>query len=289
MKKMGFIVMMAITVVMSSCTAQGKYENMKSEIDTLSYAIGMARVDGLTDYLLGQGVDSTLMVDFLKGFDEGMKNVKDKKFNARRVGMQVAQMVDAWVDPLNENLFGSVDSTMTINRPIMIQGFLDAVANKTELMDLVKAQAYATEKSKSIQERLLEANYGENRIAGEQFLAENKTKEGVETTESGLQYKIITMGKGEKPAASSTVKVNYRGTLIDGTEFDSSYSRNEPTTFRVNQVIAGWTEALQLMPVGSKWMLYIPQELAYGSREAGDLIKPFSALIFEVELLEIQK
>lgn len=288
MKKMGFIVMMAITIVMSSCTAQGKYGNIKSEIDTLSYAIGMARVEGLSDYLLGQGVDSTLMVDFLKGFDEGMANVKDKKFNARRVGMQVAQMVDAWVDPLNQNLFGGVDSTMTINEQAMIQGFLDAVAKKTELMDLIKAQAYANEKSKSIKENLLEENYGENRIAGEQFLAENKTKEGVITTESGLQYKVITEGKGEKPAANSTVKVNYRGTLIDGTEFDSSYSRNEPTTFRVNQVIKGWTEALQLMPVGSKWMVYIPQELAYGTNGAGDLIKPFSALIFEVELLEIQ-
>ena len=287
MKKLGFIVMMAITVVMSSCTAQGKYGNIKSEIDTLSYAIGMARVDGLTDYLLSQGVDSTLMVDFLKGFDEGMNKVDDKKFNARKVGIQVAQMLNGWIPSLNESLFGS-DSTMSISRANYIQGFLDAVANKTELMDLVKAQAYATEKSKSIKERVLEANYGENRVASEQFLAQNKTQEGVITTESGLQYKVITEGKGAKPSATNTVKVNYRGTLIDGTEFDSSYSRNEPATFRVNQVIAGWTEALQLMPVGSKWMLYIPQNLAYGANGAGDLIKPFSTLIFEVELLEIQ-
>ena len=156
-------------------------------------------------------------------------------------------------------------------------------------MDLVKAQAYSNEKMKEIKERVIEKNYGENRIANEQFMAENKTKEGVETTESGLQYKVITMGKGEKPSENSEVKVNYRGTLIDGTEFDSSYSRNEPTTFRVGQVIEGWKEALQLMPVGSKWVLYIPQELAYGSREAGDKIKPYSALIFEVELLEITK
>ena len=97
------------------------------------------------------------------------------------------------------------------------------------------------------------------------------------------------MGKGEKPTENSQVKVHYRGTLIDGTEFDSSYARNEPATFRANQVIPGWTEALQLMPVGSKWMLYIPQELGYGNREAGDVIKPFSTLIFEVELLEIVK
>jgi len=288
MKKLGFIVVMAFTVIMSSCTAQGKYGNIQSDIDTLSYAIGMHRVEGLTDYLLSQGVDSTLMVDFLKGFDEGMKNVDDKKFTARRVGMQVAQMVAAWVDPLNESIFGS-DSTLGINREIMTQGFLDAIAKKTELMDLVKAQAYANEKSKQLKERVLEANYGENRIAGEQFLAENKTKEGVITTESGLQYKVITEGKGEKPTANSNVKVHYRGTLIDGTEFDSSYSRNEPATFRANQVIKGWTEALQLMPVGSKWMLYIPQELGYGVNGAGDDIKPFSTLIFEVELLEIVK
>ena len=121
------------------------------------------------------------------------------------------------------------------------------------------------------------------------FLAENKTKEGVVTTPSGLQYKIITKGTGEIPADSSKVKVNYKGTLIDGTEFDSSYKRKEPATFRANQVIKGWTEALTMMPVGSKWELYIPQELAYGARETGGQIKPFSTLIFEVELVGIEK
>jgi FKBP-type peptidyl-prolyl cis-trans isomerase FklB len=288
MKKLSIIVVMAITAIMSSCTAQGQTGNFKSDIDSLSYAIGFSRVEGLSDYLLSQGVDSTLMVDFLKGFDEGMDKVDDKKFLARRVGMQVAQMVNGWIPGLNENIFGT-DSTMTLDREVMIRGFLDAVAKKSEVMDLVKAQAYANEKMKELKERVIEKNYGENRIACEQFMEENKTKEGVVTTESGLQYKVITMGKGEKPAENSQVKVNYRGTTIDGTEFDSSYSRNEPATLRVNQVIDGWKEALQLMPVGSKWMLYVPQELAYGSREAGDVIKPYSALIFEVELLEILK
>ena len=127
------------------------------------------------------------------------------------------------------------------------------------------------------------------KAAGEKFLAENKTKEGVVTTPSGLQYKIITKGTGEIPADSSKVKVNYKGTLIDGTEFDSSYKRKEPATFRANQVIKGWTEALTMMPVGSKWELYIPQELAYGARETGGQIKPFSTLIFEVELVGIEK
>ena len=131
--------------------------------------------------------------------------------------------------------------------------------------------------------------YADNKAAGEKFLAENKAKEGVVTTPSGLQYKIITKGNGAVPADSSKVKVNYKGTLIDGTEFDSSYKRNEPATFRANQVIKGWTEALTMMPVGSKWELYIPYDLAYGSRETGSQIKPFSTLIFEVELLGIEK
>jgi FKBP-type peptidyl-prolyl cis-trans isomerase FklB len=143
-------------------------------------------------------------------------------------------------------------------------------------MDAVKAKA-------------MEKKYADNKAAGEKFLAENKTKEGVVTTPSGLQYKIITKGTGEIPADSSKVKVNYKGTLIDGTEFDSSYKRKEPATFRANQVIKGWTEALTMMPVGSKWELYIPQELAYGARETGGPIKPFSTLIFEVELVGIEK
>jgi FKBP-type peptidyl-prolyl cis-trans isomerase FklB len=122
---------------------------------------------------------------------------------------------------------------------------------------------------------------------GDQFLAENAKKDGVTVTASGLQYEIITAGTGAKPTASSRVKTHYHGTLIDGTVFDSSVKRGQPIDFAVGGVIAGWTEALQLMPVGSKWRLFIPQNLAYGSRGAGESIPPFSALIFEVELLEI--
>jgi FKBP-type peptidyl-prolyl cis-trans isomerase len=127
-----------------------------------------------------------------------------------------------------------------------------------------------------------------NLADGEAFLKENATKEGVVTTESGLQYKIITAGEGPKPGAEDVVKVHYRGTLLDGTEFDSSYKRNEPVTFPVGGVIPGWVEALQLMPVGSKWELYIPSGLAYGPGGAGGQIGPNSTLKFEVELLSIE-
>ena len=129
--------------------------------------------------------------------------------------------------------------------------------------------------------------YGDTKAQGEKFLAENALREGVIVTESGLQYEVIKMGKGRKPSATDHVKVHYHGTLIDGTVFDSSVERGEPITFGLNQVIAGWTEGLQLMPVGSKFKLYIPQELGYGSRNAGS-IPPYSTLIFEVELLGIE-
>lgn len=129
----------------------------------------------------------------------------------------------------------------------------------------------------------------ENLEKGNKFLEENKAREGVHTTESGLQYEIITEGTGEKPTASDRVRVHYHGTLIDGTVFDSSVDRGEPVVFGVTQVIPGWTEALELMPVGSKWKIYLPANLAYGERGAGADIGPNSALIFEVELLEIVK
>ena len=133
-----------------------------------------------------------------------------------------------------------------------------------------------------------EQKYAQNKEVGEAFLNENKTKPGIQTTPSGLQYEIVTEGTGSKPSADQTVSVHYHGSLIDGTVFDSSIERGQPATFGVHQVIPGWTEALQLMNVGSKYRLYIPQELSYGAHpHPGGPIKPFSALIFDVELLEI--
>ncbi|MFO7923762.1 MAG: FKBP-type peptidyl-prolyl cis-trans isomerase [Bacteroidales bacterium] len=130
--------------------------------------------------------------------------------------------------------------------------------------------------------------FGDNIEEGEEFLAENRLKEGVITTDSGIQYEVIEMGDGPQPSADDEVVVHYKGTLIDGTQFDSSYERGEPAQFQLNQVIPGWTEALQLMSVGSKWRIYIPQELAYGANpRQGGVIEPYMMLIFEIELLDI--
>jgi len=174
---------------------------------------------------------------------------------------------------------------------LVAKGLKDAVAGgKTQLTE-EEAQAVLkevqTEVQKQQQEKMKEAS-DKNKSEGEAFLAANKGKDGVVTLPDGLQYKILTAGTGPKPASTDSVVCNYRGTLINGTEFDSSYKRGQPATFGVSQVIKGWTEALQLMPVGSKWQLFIPSNLAYGARGAGAEIGPDSTLIFEVELLSIQ-
>ena len=182
------------------------------------------------------------------------------------------------------NVFSGNDSTQSLSKENFLAGFMAALQKKGMNVTMEEANAYVQSKAEAIKTKATEAQFAENKAAGEKFLAENAKKEGVKTTSSGLQYKIIKEGNGAVPTDSSKVKVNYKGTLIDGTQFDSSYDRKEPTTFRANQVIKGWTEALTMMPVGSKWELYIPQDLAYGAREAGQ-IKPFSTLIFEVELV----
>ena len=172
------------------------------------------------------------------------------------------------------------------------RGFADAMAGASlaltdqEMKDAI--QAFQKDMMAKQQERK-KAEGEVNKKTASTFMAENKGKPGVVALSSGLQYKVITEGAGPKPKESDTVTVHYRGTLIDGTEFDSSYSRGEPATFPVNGVIKGWTEALQLMPVGSKWQLFIPSSLGYGERGAAGLIGPNATLIFEVELVSIQE
>ena len=174
---------------------------------------------------------------------------------------------------------------------IIAEGIKDALAGRKPLMTEDEAKAAMTKLQQDVRGKMeakMNALSAANKQAGDAFLAANKTKEGVVTLPSGLQYKILKAGTGPKPAATDTVECNYRGTLIDGKEFDSSYKRGEPASFPVSGVIKGWTEALQLMPVGSKWQLFVPSTLAYGERGAGADIAPNSTLIFEVELLSIK-
>lgn len=255
-------------------------------IDTFSYALGIENTLGLKQYLVNQkGIDTAYIADFAKGFYETEFSEADKREKARLAGIEIRMQVEKNIYP---NLVKAInDSIDILKKDLFVQGFIDGITGANTLQvdstkELVKKQMEYYRKVNA------ERKYGANRIAGEEFLKKNLKVKGVKQTESGLQYRVIRMGSGAKPLATDRVKVHYEGRLIDGTEFDSSYKRSRPTTFPVNQVIKGWTEALTLMPVGSKWQLFIPYNLAYGDREQ-DKIKPFSCLVFTVELLEIVK
>lgn len=286
MRKSAIFMVFAAAMGLASC-AQGPKANMKSDVDTLSYMMGESNSQGLKDYAMGRlGVDSTDYKEFIRGIEEGMK-VSSAKKKAYMAGMQIGMQVSGdMFEAINNQLFEG-DSVQSLNKDNFMAGFIAGVKDKA-LVSVDSAATYVRTKAEGIKAKALEAKYADYKKSNEDFLTSNKSKKGVITTASGLQYEVITEGKGEIPADTCKVKVNYKGTLIDGTQFDSSYDRKEPATFRANQVIKGWTEALTMMPVGSKWKLYIPQELGYGSREAGK-IKPFSTLVFEVELLSIEK
>ncbi|WP_034041265.1 FKBP-type peptidyl-prolyl cis-trans isomerase [Wocania ichthyoenteri] len=226
--------------------------------------------NGVTNMPLNTQVDS---VNYAIGLNiaAGLKaNIKGSKFD------------EVNIDFIKQGFTSGIDSTNILIEEDKIQKILSDYFTKKQQED--------QEKQKAEQLKKLEEQYNDVKVAGENFLEENKTKEGVQTTASGLQYIVLKEGTGEKPEAASKVKVHYHGTNIDGEVFDSSVDRGTPSEFLVNQVIKGWTEGLQLMPVGSKYKFFIPQELSYGAfPRQGGKIKPFDALIFEVELLEIVK
>ncbi|SLM29108.1 FKBP-type peptidyl-prolyl cis-trans isomerase (rotamase) [Desulfamplus magnetovallimortis] len=191
---------------------------------------------------------------------------------------------------LGYNIGQNLKRDYEVDLDMFFKGITESHEGKSSLSEEEMQQTMMTFQNKMKEKQMaqMKESAEANKEAGEAFLKENKGKDGIVTLESGLQYKVITQGDGEKPQLTDTVKCHYKGTTIDGNEFDSSYKRGEPASFKVNGVIKGWTEALQLMTVGSKWMLYIPSDLAYGDRGAGRSIAPGSTLIFEVELLGIE-
>ncbi len=288
MKKLTFVAATAIAIAAASMTSCGNSTpkaNLSSDIDSMSYAIGMAQSQGLKEYLVNNlGVDTTYMEAFIKGLNEGANAGDDKKKAAYYAGIQIGQQIGGqMVKGINREAFGA-DSTKTISLKNFMAGFISGTTGKKGLMTVEQAGVVAQTKMSEIRKASMEKEYGPNKKKGEQFLAENKKKEGVVTLPSGVQYKVIKEGNGPIPSDTSRVKVHYEGRTIDGNVFDSSYKRKEPVSLMCNQVIKGWTEALVHMPEGSVWEVYIPQELAYGEREQG-MIKPFSALIFKIELV----
>jgi len=293
MKKINIIlaIVIAAAFTFTSCDSnKTSLPTLSSQIDSLNYAFGLANGKGIKQYYLAADsakADSLKIKieSLLKGVKDGLKgqDVDPKYLEIAELGKNIGTALN---EQNKTGLMG--DSTLKVEIDLIKQGIVNGLKGYTKQMNAQDAQTYLQTTMQALQAKKMESQYGANKAAGEKFLAENKSKPGVITTASGLQYEVIKKGTGALPTDTSKVKVHYHGTLIDGTVFDSSVDRKEPAVFGVNQVIKGWTEALKLMPVGSKYKLYIPQELAYSNQNQG-AIKPFSALIFEVELISIEK
>ena len=261
--------------IKSKCGNQVRVIALRTLNDSLNYAFGYLNGDEVARYILSTDTTGEQTKEFIQHINKGLKsNVQNPQIV--HMGEQIGKNIK---EQEESGLIG--EPSLTTDFALIKQGFVNGLLDFTEQMTGEEAGQY-------IEATMNHIKYGATKEEGEQFLAENALKDSVIVTESGLQYKVIKMGKGKKPVATDKVKVHYHGTLLNGTVFDSSVDRGEPITFALNQVIAGWTEGLQLMPVGSKFVFYIPQELGYGSRAAGS-IPPYSTLIFEVELLGIEK
>ena len=273
---------------MISCGNSTPKADLKNDVDTMSYAMGLSQTQGLKEYLAQMEIDTTNMDAFVKGLNDGVNAGDDKKKAAYFAGINIGQQIsNRMIKGINYEIYGK-DSTKSISLKNFMAGFVTGATGKKGLMSVEQAGQLAQMKMQAIKAKNMEKTYGANKTAGEKFLAANAKKPGVKTLPSGVQYKVIKEGNGAMPKDTSLVTVHYEGRTIDGKVFDSSYKRNQPTDMRANQVIKGWTEALVHMPAGSIWEVYIPQELAYGEREAGE-IKPFSALIFKIELISVDK
>jgi FKBP-type peptidyl-prolyl cis-trans isomerase FkpA len=285
MKKQNIILAVAAIFVLSSCNSnKTQMPELKTQLDSLNYAFGLANGNGIKQYYMQGDTTETAVESLLKGFDEGMKgSAKEDNAEMRDLGTRIGT---ALKEQSETGLLG--DSTLKVNIALIKQGLINGMLKSDVQMTPEEAQMFLNTTMQKMQEKAAEKQFGGNKAAGELFLAENAKKAGVVVTESGLQYEVITKGTGATPADGQNVKVHYHGTLIDGTVFDSSVDRKEPIVLNVNGVIPGWTEALKLMQVGAKYKLYIPYQLAYGQADQGP-IKPYSALVFEVELLSIEK
>jgi FKBP-type peptidyl-prolyl cis-trans isomerase FklB len=228
-------------------------------------------------------VDSTYFEEMFKGINEGLQVSKNKKREAYVIGLSIGQYIANNAKGLEEQL-AQYDSTLVTNPSLVMTGFMNAFKQQNQQIESNEAGMVINNMIKSLSLKGSEGNIK----AGEDFLTAKAQEEGVQKTASGLLYKVVKQGNGVKPKADDRVKVHYEGRLIDGTVFDSSLQRGEPAVFPVSGVIAGFKEALMLMPVGSEWEIYIPQNLAYGEQDMGT-IKPYSTLIFKLQLLGIEK
>lgn len=269
----------------AACDTACQKIELKTSADSVSYAAGMSMTVGLDAYLTKRvGLTKEQMPDFLRGLKYGIEHRKDSGFAAYAAGMEVATQVEKSMLPNVESQFEG--SSEKIDAEMLYRGFLAALEKDTTFF----RQAAAEDFFRTRQTAVKNEKMAFNKAAGEKFLAENAKRPGVITLPDGLQYRIITQGTGPTPKTTDRVRVVYEGKTLDGKVFDATSKHGtEFDTFGVGGLIKGWTEALTMMPVGSKWEIFIPQNLAYGERGAGRDIDPYSALIFTLELKGIEE
>jgi FKBP-type peptidyl-prolyl cis-trans isomerase FklB len=260
--------------ILGTCPNKVKHVKLTSKNDSLNYTFGLINGFELAQQVLLEDADGKLKTEFIQYVNKGLKS-QIMNPSIVEIGQEIGKELKKQEET---GLFGLSNLTTDFTR--IKQGLLHGITGNTKIWDSQAASEY-------VQNTMTDIKYGKLKRDAEQFLAENQSREGVITTESGLQYEVVKLGTGNKPRIQDKVKVHYHGTMIDGTVFDSSVERGEPITFALTQVIPGWTEGLQLMPVGSKFIFYIPYNLGYGEQQVGP-IAPYSTLIFEVELLDIE-
>ena len=299
MKKLTFVAAMAIAAAtFTSCGNSAPKASLKSDVDTLSYAMGVAQSDQLKSYLIqGLGIDSTYLGDFVKGLNEGVNAGDDKKKAAYFQGLQIGQQIsNAMIPGMTRQVFGN-DSTKTLSTKNFVAGVLSSLGGEKALFSAEQAQKLADNLSTSIRAK----QFVKNVESGKKYVDEFAKGEGVqkfsvdrvdsmrkEHFKGDVYYKIKKAGTGALPTANDKVKFDYEGKTIDGNVFDSSIKRGQPVVMPVTQLVPGFTEALLHMPVGSEWEVVIPQELAYGENGTNG-IEPYSTLIFTIKLLGIEK
>lgn len=292
MKKLVFMAAAAVALL-SSCKGGSPKANLKTDVDTLSYEIGLAQSNGLKMYLTQQlGVDTAYLDEFIKGVNEGAQAGEDKKKAAYYAGIQIGQNIGSqMLKGINYQIYGE-DSTQTISLKNLLAGFIAGTTGKNQIFKAEEAFKDAQARMDRLKDDHLMKSFGANKKAGEEYIAKKSKEAGVKALPGGSYYKVIKEGNGDIPSDTTRIQVSYEGRTIDGKVFDSSYKNNNggPVEVMPKDMIKGWTEALTRMPVGSTWELYIPYDQAYGNREVGaGLIKPYSALVFKLELVSIKK
>lgn len=288
MKKTTILAALAVGAMMAtSCGQSSPKAEMKNDIDSLSYAFGQSQSQGVKQYLAQMEIDTAYMDEFVKGLTAGATGNDDKRKAAYNAGVTIGMQLGMMQKNASKQLFAG-DTTKTMSMKNLLAGFIAGTTGKKKLMTDEQANMLLNTISQRIMKQSTEKQYGPNKKASEAFMAKIAKTPGLKKLPGGTYYKVIKEGTGAIPADTSMVTVNYEGRTVDGKVFDSSYKRKEPMQIRANQVIPGFTQALTHMPVGSAWEVYIPWDQAYGSTQMSE-IKPYSALIFKIELVATAK